>query len=748
MPMKLLIVGGVAGGASAATRARRLNEHAEIILFERGEFVSFANCGLPYYIGNEIKDRDDLLVTTTDLLKNRFNIDVRTFNEVVDIDTESRTVTVRDVRTDDQYTESYDKLILSPGGLPIRPPLDGIDLDTVFTLWTIPDSDRIKSYIDQKKPTSAVVIGGGFIGIEMAENLTALGVRVTIVEMLDQVMPPLDFEMCSLVHRHLVDNGVNLHLGDGVRSFRKENGYTVVSTASGTEFVCDMVMLCIGVRPENMLAKKAGLDLGDRGGIRTNPSMQTSDPNIYAAGDAVEVRDFISDNPSMMPLAGPANKQGRVAADNIFGRNSTYDGTQGSAVVKVFDLTVAMTGNNEKLLRKNGTPHLASYTQSGSHASYYPGAQNMNVKLLFSPDEGRILGAQIVGMKGVDKRMDVLATAIRGGLTVYDLEHLELVYAPPFSSAKDPVNMAGFVACNILKGDVENVYWNEIDELDWDRYMLLDVRENEEVEMHPLIHDAVHIPLNVLRSRIHELEPYMDKTIIAYCAMGLRGYIACRMITQHGYTCKNLSGGFVLYMAPKAELTVMIDRPAEQLEFAEGCLNSFDIEMNACGIPCTGAISKLAERMKQTTEGQIVKVLASDGAFARDAMAWSERSGNEFITFIHEKGITTALIRKGKTEEEPQDAAGEACGTSEADGFPEDQIDFYLNACGIPCPGPIMKLARKFKEIEVGQVVHISASDVGFSRDVPRWCVKTGNELLSYTNEKGLYIAVIRKGKK
>ncbi|MBA3045257.1 MAG: FAD-dependent oxidoreductase [Candidatus Thermoplasmatota archaeon] len=554
MSIKVLVVGGVAGGASTVTRARRLSEDAEIILFERGEFISFANCGLPYYIGDEIKNRDDLLVTTIELLQDRFNIDVRTFNEVVDIDKEKKEITVNNLKTNETYTESYDKLVLCPGGQPIKPPLESINLDSVFTLWTIPDSDIIKAYIDKNKTKSAVVIGGGFIGLEMAENLIALGLEVTIVEMLDQVMPPVDFEMASIVHSHIIDHGCHLHLSDAVDSFHKKGSKTVVKTKSGAELETDMVILSIGVRPNNELAKISGLEMGERGGIKTNKNMLTSDPNIYAAGDVVEVTDFISGQPAMIPLAGPANKQGRIVADNIFGRNSTYKGTQGSAVVKVFEMTVALTGNNEKSLKRNNIPYIASYTESGSHAAYYPGARMMNIKLLFAPDDGKILGAQIVGMDGVDKRIDIIATAIRAGMTVYDLEELELAYAPPFSSAKDPVNMAGFVASNILRKDVENIHWNEVDSIDHNTEKLLDVRDNEEIEIYPILEGATHIPLNELRKRLGELDK--TKTYNIYCAIGLRGYIAYRMMVQNGFKCKNISGGYNIYMAQKGKLKV------------------------------------------------------------------------------------------------------------------------------------------------------------------------------------------------
>ena len=558
MSIKLVIVGGVAGGASTATRARRLNEEAKIILFERGEFISYANCGLPYYIGREISHRDHLLVTTPKMLENRFNIDVRTFSEVTSIDRFNKKVTVKDHVRNENYVENYDKLVLCPGGRPIKPPIEGIDLDTVFTLWTIPDSDRIKAFIDRNKPRSAVVIGGGFIGIEMAENLLANGLEVSLVEMLDQVIPPLDVEMASIVHQHIVKSGCHLHLSDAVRSLRKRDGRTVVITGSGIEILCDLVILSIGVQPNHELAKEAGLELGYRGGIRTDEHMQTSDPDIYAAGDVVEVSDFISSKPTMIPLAGPANKQGRIVANNIFGMRSVYRGTQGSAVIKVFDMTVALTGNNEKSLERDEIPYLVSYTQSFSHAFYYPGAEMMNVKLIFAPDNGKILGGQIVGMEGVDKRIDVLATAIRAGMTVFDLEELELAYAPPYSSAKDPVNMAGFVASNIIRGDMDNINWYEIDDVDRDTHVLLDVRDGYELEMYPPLEGAVHIPLNELRNSLSELDK--DKIYIIYCAIGQRGYIGYRILSQHGFKCRNLSGGYFLYDAAKEKGPFLLEK--------------------------------------------------------------------------------------------------------------------------------------------------------------------------------------------
>ena len=545
MAMRLLIVGGVAGGATAAARARRLDEKAEIILFERGEHVSFANCGLPYYIGQVIRERDDLLLTTAEGLSDRYRIDVRILTEVTAIDRKKKRVMVKNLTTGESYKEQYDKLILSPGAEPIKPPLDGIDLDTVFSLRNIPDSDRIKAHIDENKPRSAVVVGGGFIGLEMVENLVGRGVKTTVLEMLNQVMPPLDYEMAALVHAHLKEKGVRLELENAAESFSKKGNRTIVSNSRSQDIDCDLVILSIGVRPENRLAKEAGLEIGERGGIKVDTAMRTSDPDIFAVGDAVEIRDFVSGLPTMTALAGPANKQGRIAADNALGRKSVFRGTLGTAIAKVFDMTVASTGASEKVLKQNSTPYLVSYTHSGSHASYYPGAEVLSIKLVFSPSSSRVLGAQIIGKNGVDKRIDVLATAIRGGMTVFDLEELELAYAPPFSSAKDPVNIAGFVAANILKGDVENIYWNELRDLKRNENVLIDMRGKEELDTEGMIEGALHIPLNDLREKLPELDK--KRKYVPYCAAGLRSYIGHRVLVQNGFKSKNLSGGFITY---------------------------------------------------------------------------------------------------------------------------------------------------------------------------------------------------------
>lgn len=543
--MKILIIGGVAGGATAAARARRLNENAEIIVFERGEFISFANCGLPYYIGTSIKQRDDLLMTTPEDFRNRYRIDVRTFSEVVAIDRKNKSVEVRNLPDQSVYQEIYDKILLSPGASPIRPPIEGINLKNIFSLRNIPDMDAIKAFVDQEKPSTAVVVGGGFIGLEMAENLIHRGVRTTIVEMLNQVMAPLDEEMAAIVHSFLREGGVKLSLGNAVTSFKQNGKQIQVSTQNGTDLMADLVILSIGVSPENLLAKQAGLKVGQYGGIVVDETMCTSDPDIYAVGDAVETRDFLTQASAIIPLAGPANKQARIAADNIMGRKTIYPGALGTAVVKIFDKTVAITGQSEKKLQKQDIPYKKSYTFSGSHASYYPGAETMAIKLLFSPGTGKILGAQVVGGKGVDKRIDVLATAIHAGMTVFHLETLELAYAPPYSSAKDPVNMAGFVASNIVKKDVEVIHWHELKNLDPKENILIDLRTKKEIIREGTIGNALHIPVDELRNRLNELD--QEKTYILFCAIGLRGYVAYRILNQNGFRAKNLSGGYSLF---------------------------------------------------------------------------------------------------------------------------------------------------------------------------------------------------------
>ena len=547
--MKTIIIGGVAGGATAAARLRRLDEKAEIIILERGEYVSFANCGLPYYIGGVITDREDLTLQTPESFKARFNIDVRVLNEAVKVSPDIKTVTVRNLRTGEIYEETYDNLILSMGAEPIRPNIDGADGSNVFTLRNIPDTLKIKKYIDTAKPRSAVVIGGGYIGVEMAENLAEAGLKVAIVELADHLIAPLDFDMAADVHRYIKSKGIYLHLNNGVKAI---NGNTVV--LQNGEITADMIIMSVGVRPETAIAKDCGIELNGRGSIVVNNKMQTNIPDIYAVGDAVEVEDFITKKPAFIPLAGPANKQGRIAADNIAGCESVYTGTQGSAVLKLFDMTVATTGINEKTARLTGIDYDKTYTYSASHATYYPGAAQMSIKALWDKKTLRIIGAQIVGFDGVDKRMDVLATAIRLGAKITDLTTLELCYAPPFGSAKDPVNMLGFVAENIVSGKLKQFFWHDVENLARDgSVFLLDTRTPFEV-MQGKIDGFVNIPLDELRERIDEIPK--DRPVYVHCHSGLRSYLACRILTGNGYYCYNLAGGWRLYELVINERTV------------------------------------------------------------------------------------------------------------------------------------------------------------------------------------------------
>ena len=547
--MKTIIIGGVAGGATAAARLRRLDEKAEIIILERGEYVSFANCGLPYYIGGVITDRQDLTLQTPQSFKARFHIDVRVLNEAVKISPATKTVTVKNLRTGETYQETYDNLILSMGAEPIRPNIEGADGSNVFTLRNIPDTLKIKNYIDTAKPRSAVVIGGGYIGVEMAENLVEAGLKVAIVELADHLIAPLDFDMAADVHRYIKSKGVALYLNNGVKAI---NGHTVI--LQNGEITADMIILSVGVRPETAIAKDAGIELNPRGSIVVNNKMQTNIPNIYAVGDAVEVEDFITKKPAFIPLAGPANKQGRIAADNIAGYESVYTGTQGSAVLKLFDMTVATTGLNEKAAQAAGIDYDKTYTYSASHATYYPGAAQMSVKALWDKKTLKLIGAQIVGFDGVDKRMDVLATAIRFGAKITDLTTLELCYAPPFGSAKDPVNMLGFVAENIVSGKLKQFFWHDVENLPRDGSVFqLDTRTPYEV-MQGKIDGFVNIPLDSLRQRINEIPK--DRPVYVHCHSGLRSYLACRILTGNGYDCYNLAGGWRLYESVINERTV------------------------------------------------------------------------------------------------------------------------------------------------------------------------------------------------
>lgn len=563
MSRKILIVGGVAGGASAAARLRRLDENAEIVMFERGEFISFANCGLPYYIGGEIKEKSALTLQTPESFHKRFGVDVRVLHEVTKINKGEQSVTVKNLMSDEVYTEYYDQLILSPGAAPIVPNIQGAGSKRVFTLRNIPDTYQIKDFIAQENPKSSVVVGGGYIGIEMAENLANAGLHVTVVEMADHVIAPLDFDMACDVHRHLKENGVELLLQQAVSGIKADHDKLFIQL-NDSKISADMLIMAVGVCPESNLAKDAGLHVNESGGIIVNDFMQTSDTHIYAVGDAIEIKDFVSGERTMVPLAGPANKQGRIAADNICGIRSQYKGTQGSAILKVFDMTVATTGINEKTAKRLGLSYDKSFTYSASHATYYPGASNMSIKTIFEKETGKILGAQIIGNEGVDKRCDIFATAIRAGLTAADLTELELCYAPPYSSAKDPVNMAGYVIENLRSQQVRNFHWHDVSALPRDgSVLLLDTRTPMEYQRGH-IDGFMNLPVDELRGRLDELDK--TKKIYITCQIGLRGYIATRILTQNGFDAYNLSGGYRLYNS------IFSSTPDETM----GCSNCMD----------------------------------------------------------------------------------------------------------------------------------------------------------------------------
>jgi len=547
MSRTIVVIGGVAGGASFAARMRRLDESAEIILFERGPYISFANCGLPYFVSGEINGRDRLLVSTPERFSRRFRVDVRVRNEVLSIDRGIKSVEVLDHAANRTYRQRYDKLVLSPGAEPLRPPLPGMDSPRIFWVRTLEDAEAIRRFVETHDPQDAVVMGGGFIGLEMSENLSHLGIDVTLVEMADQVMLPLDPEMSEWLHEHLRHQGVKLLLGQPVERFDEAgSGRLIVTVSGGKRVDCDMVVSAIGVRPETKLAKNADLALGERGGIRINEHLQTTDPDIYAIGDVVETKDRVLGDLRLVPLAGLANKQGRRAADHIIGKTVSMPGSLGTNIVRVFDLSVASTGANEKSLKNRGIAYQKSYTHPASHAGYYPGAVPMIMKLLFSPDQGHILGAQIVGIDGVDKRIDILATAMYAGMTVHDLTELELAYAPQYGTGKDAVNIAGYTAANIVEGDIAVFHAEEVEDRVRDGGFLLDVRTAGEFRRGHL-EGATNVPIDEVRNRLAEIPK--DRTLLVYCLTGIRSYYVCRILTQLGYKAMNLSGGYMVYCA-------------------------------------------------------------------------------------------------------------------------------------------------------------------------------------------------------
>ncbi len=661
MSKKVLIVGGVAGGASAAARLRRLDEAVEIIMFERDEYISFANCGLPYYIGESIKERSKLLVQTPEAMKARFNIDVRNNSEVIKLDPVKRTVTVKS-KLRGIYEESYDALILSPGAKAIRPNIPGIQSDKIFTLRNIPDTDKIKAYVDKKGMESAIVIGGGFVGVEMAENLRERGMKVSLVEAAPHILAPFDEDIVVVPEKELVENGVSLYLGDAVKSFLEIDNKIEVTLSSEKKLTADMVILAIGVTPDTGFLKDSGLEFGPRGHILVNERMQTNLDGIYAVGDAIEVVDYVTKLKTAIPLAGPANKQGRIAADNVAGLNSSFKGSQGTSIIKVFGLAAASTGANERTLKRANQAYKTITVHPVSHASYYPGAVPMTLKLIFN-EEGKVLGAQGVGFDGVDKRIDVIATVIRLGGTVYDLTELELSYAPPFSSAKDPVNMAGFVAQNVLEGRSHIATWEDVKEMNPEDYILVDVRSEEEYR-NGHVAGAINIPVDSLRERMSELDP--SKTVVEYCQVGLRGYVADRILSQKGYQVFNVTGGYrsadSLKFKPSQEEEInasssfsgsrmVVDPNTQAVKEEAKQLGTFDKTLDACGLCCPGPLLQIKASMTDMLEGQILKVNASDPGFYEDIKAWCKRTNNELLEVNRNGGNITAYIKKNRKEE-------------------------------------------------------------------------------------------------
>ena len=645
--MNYLIIGGVAGGATVAARLRRMDEKANIILFERGKYVSYANCGLPYYIGDTINNREKLFVQTAKGFTDRFRIDIRTEQEVTAIRPDKKEVEIKNLSTGETYTETYDKLVLSPGAEPLRPSIEGIGSKKIFTLRNVPDTDTIKNYVNTENPKRAIVVGGGFIGLEMAENLHDLGIQVDVVEMANQVMAPLDFSMAAIVHRQLTDKGVGLHLEDGVSRFEEKDGGVTVHLRSGKQIATDRVLLSIGVRPETKLAKDAGLAIGERGGITVNDYMQTSDANIYALGDAVEVRHLVTGQPALIPLAGPANKQGRIVADNIvFGNKEKYPGSIGTSIAKVFDLTVAAAGANAKLLQRNNIPYISSYTHGASHAGYYPGAVPLSIKILFAPENGKLLGAQIVGFNGVDKRIEMLAQVIQRGGTVHDLAELEHAYAPPYSSAKDPVNMAGFVAENILNKKSRIIQWRELAELPADT-IRIDVRTHDEYKL-GTIPGFINIPVDELREHLDELPK--EKPIVVTCAVGLRGYLAYRILVQNGFKhVRNLSGGYKTWSVATAPIKEIVSHKPEIPESTSYGNSDSQINLlkvDACGLMCPGPVMQLKKNYKALKIGEQLQITATDQAFGKDVTSWCKMTGAELVALENKNGVVAATIRK------------------------------------------------------------------------------------------------------
>ncbi len=657
--MKIIIIGGVAGGASAAARLRRLDEKAEIKIFEKSGYVSFANCGLPYYIGNTIKKRDDLLLETPESFRSKFNIDVIINSEVIKIDREKKEITVRDVLKNEEYIEAYDKLVFSTGAKPFIPNIAGLNDNNYMKLRNIEDMDHIKKYIRENNPENAVVIGGGFIGLEMVENLVLAGINVSVIEKANQVMTSIDFEMASFVHQELKNHNVALYLEEDIYEIHenKKNRKKIIKSSSGT-ITTDMIIMSIGVRPESKLASDSGIQLTDGGYISVNEYFLTNDKDIFAIGDAIEINMSVLNEKIPVPLAAPANKQGRIVAENILGKNRKYKGTIGTSIAKVFDIAVASTGINEKTLKAKNIEYKLVTLIKGSHAGYYPGASDIVLKILFDPHTGKIFGAQVVGKDGVDKRIDIISTAIFSGLSVYDLGDIDFAYAPPFNSAKDIVNYAGFMAKNIVSDKMEQVQWDNIEGKE-----LLDIRTVDEYDLGH-INNAKNIPLNELRDRLDELDK--EKEYIVYCKVGARGYNAQRLLTHYGFKVFNLNGGTSVYNSATIDQNNKIsfdknlsDKTVTKNKSCDNILSKYGKESNmhkdeiildVCGIQCPGPILKVKEKIEKINHGQILLVKSNDSGFGSDIKSWTEKTGNTLLNITKQNGVVSALIKKGIDE--------------------------------------------------------------------------------------------------
>lgn len=655
--MKYLIVGGVAGGATAAARIRRLSEDSEIILFEKGDHISYANCGLPYYIGGVITDREKLLVQTPESFGKRFNIDVRVKSEVTEINPAKKTVTVK-TRQGATYEESYDKLLLSPGASPVKPPLPGIDTEGIYTLRNVEDTDIIKARIEKGDVRRAVIVGGGFIGLEMAENLRHAGAEVAVVEMAPQVMAPIDFSMAQIVHAHLIEKGVRLYLDTAVASFSKTDDGIEICFADGRKITADMVILSIGVRPNTLLASEAGIELGAMRGIKVNEYLCTSEADIYAVGDAIEFTHPVSQQPWLNYLAGPANRQARIVADNmVLGDNTVYEGAIGTSIAKVFDMTVAATGIAAKRLKQEGKKYLTATIHPSSHAGYYPDALPMTIKIVFSPDNGKLFGAQIVGFDGVDKRIDTIAQIIKTGGSVEDLTRIEQAYAPPYSSAKDPVAIAGYVAGNILSGKMKPIYWRELNDLKGTEHLLIDVRTPMEFEAGS-IPGAINIPLDSMREHLGEIPS--DQQIILYCGVGLRGYLASNILRLNGFeNVRNLVGGIKTFRSANYKVPQPTAFEASEAAKPSQCTTQATpmVRIDACGLSCPGPIMRLKEAMDNLTDGNTLEVIATDPGFVRDAESWCQSTGNTFLSSESAGGKYKIIVKRGSEEGQNRDNA-------------------------------------------------------------------------------------------